>query len=255
MVSATCADAATLASHIALVARSALTPGRIANEPDKRRSVSGILCSASGRPVHWSSSRRRLVAHSSTEAEYIFADTASRDLICLRNLAAQLRVPLATRPPTLRDDDKPVVKYRHGRIIVDNRLDVALHPDNRVAVDIGHARGWTKRTKHMDVRCVSFTSSHISKLGGALVDRGRRKWQRREPAPLPTQFLPARRGLLPQFVHATVQCRVPARPRRHLGGGEPGCWDVGSARPCLRVSVGGRPCSHVWDPFGRSLPA
>lgn len=123
-----------------------------ASDPDTRRSVTGVVCTASDQPVLWSSARQKVVTHSSTEAEYVAANHAARDLVYLVNLARELRVPLVTRPPTLRVDDKPATRYHHGRIVVDERPDIPLMMDNKGAIDIGHARGPTKRTKHLDVK-------------------------------------------------------------------------------------------------------
>jgi hypothetical protein len=70
----------------------------------------------------------------------------------LAQLADDLRVPLVKRSTTLSIDDKPVATYHNGVVITDERPDNALHVDNKGAIDIAHAHGLTKRTKHPDVR-------------------------------------------------------------------------------------------------------
>jgi hypothetical protein len=130
----------------------AATDSDYASDVDTRRSVSGVLVTVNGQPVFWSSSRQHTVSHSSTEAEYIAADTGARVLVWLAALADDFRVPLARRPTTLTIDDKPAARYHDGRITVDNRADLAIHVDNSGAIDMAYASGPTKRTKHLDVR-------------------------------------------------------------------------------------------------------
>jgi hypothetical protein len=112
-----------------------------------------------GSPVLWSSSCQTTVTkcqttvtNSSTEAEYISADAGARVLVCLAQLADDLRVPVVKRSTTLTIDDKPAATYRNGVVITDERPDVALHVDNNGAIDMTHAQGPAKRTKHLDVR-------------------------------------------------------------------------------------------------------
>jgi hypothetical protein len=116
------------------------------NCTDTRASISGVLVTVNGSPVHWSSSRQTKVTHSSTEAEYIAADAGARVLVRLAQLADDLRVPLVKRSTTLTIDD------RNSVVITDERPDVALYVDNKGAIDLAHAHGPTKRTKHLDVR-------------------------------------------------------------------------------------------------------
>jgi hypothetical protein len=50
-------------------------------------------------------------------------------------------------PASARDRD-----YNNGMVSTDERPDVTLHVDNNGAIDMAHAHGPTKRTKHLDVR-------------------------------------------------------------------------------------------------------
>jgi hypothetical protein len=122
------------------------------NCTDTRASMSGVLATVNGSPVHWSSSRQKTVTHSSTEAEYIATDAGARVLVWLAQLADDLLVPLVKCSTTLTTDDKPAAAYHIGVVIIDERPDVALHADNKGAIDMAHAHGPTKRSKHLDVR-------------------------------------------------------------------------------------------------------
>jgi hypothetical protein len=71
--------------------------------------------------------------------------------VWLDQLSDDLRVPLVKRSTTLAIDDKPAATYHNGVVITDDRPDVALDVDNKGAIDMAHAHGPTKRTKHLDV--------------------------------------------------------------------------------------------------------
>ena len=99
----------------------------------------------------WTSSRQATVTHSSTESEYIAADTGARILVWLASLANELRIPLKQKT-MLKIDDKPQTKYHDGKIIEDTRNDLKCLVDNKGAFDIANSYGPSKRTKHLDVR-------------------------------------------------------------------------------------------------------
>lgn len=123
-----------------------------ASDPDTRRSITGGLILASGQPVTWMSARQKTVTHSSTEAEYIAADTGTRTLVWLLKFADELDVPLVKRQRTLRISDKPATRYHDGEIIPDHRPEAQLKIDNTGAIAIAQASSPTRRTKHLDVR-------------------------------------------------------------------------------------------------------
>ncbi len=52
-----------------------------ASDLDTQRSISGTLGLLGDQPVVWTSARQKTVTHSSTEAEYVAADTGARTLI------------------------------------------------------------------------------------------------------------------------------------------------------------------------------
>lgn len=131
---------------------SCYTDSDYAADPDTRRSVTGLLVLASNQPIAWASARQATVTHSSTEAEFIAADTGARALTWLASLANELRIPVVARPASLPIDDKPATKYHDGHIVVDTGDDLLLLTDNKGAFDISHIHGPSKRTKHLSVR-------------------------------------------------------------------------------------------------------
>ena len=128
------------------------TDSDYAADRDTRRSITGLIVLAMKQPIVWASARQATVTHSSTEAEYIAADTGAKVLTWLATLADELRIPVVKRPVSLRIDDKPATKYHEGTIIKDNLNDLLLLTDNKGAFDIAHTNGPSKRTKHLDVR-------------------------------------------------------------------------------------------------------
>jgi hypothetical protein len=111
-----------------------------------------VLVTVNGSPVYCSSSHQTTVTHSKTEAEYIAADAGARVLVWLTQPADDLRVSLVKSSTSLTIDDKPAATYHNGVEITDERRDLALRVDNKGAIDMAHAHGPTKRTKHLDVR-------------------------------------------------------------------------------------------------------
>ena len=59
-----------------------------------RHSISGSVFMFCGGAISWSSRKQPLVALSSTEAEYIAASDAARELIWLRNLISEITLPI-----------------------------------------------------------------------------------------------------------------------------------------------------------------
>lgn len=83
-----------------------------------RRSLSGLIVFDSGQPIIWASVGQLTVTHSSTKAEYISADTGTKTMTWLENLADKLKSPLKTKTE-LRIDNKPETKYHEGNIVSD----------------------------------------------------------------------------------------------------------------------------------------
>jgi hypothetical protein len=74
---------------------------------DTRRSVTRVLLTVNGAPVHWVSSCQRTVTLSSSEAEYTAVSRVARDISWLTALARGMRIPLANDGAARRVDDKP----------------------------------------------------------------------------------------------------------------------------------------------------
>jgi hypothetical protein len=104
---------------------SAYSDADYAGDTVTRRSTSGIVCQYMGGSISWSSQKQRSVALSTTEAEYIAASEAAKDIIWLARLL--------------------------GEITVLNAIPL-LHIDNLSAVKLVKNPVFHRRSKHIDVR-------------------------------------------------------------------------------------------------------
>jgi hypothetical protein len=96
-----------------------------AGETSTRRSTTGVVCKFMGAAVTWLSQRQKCVAVSTTEAEFVAASEATKELIWLQRLLCELT--------NLKDI--PV-----------------LYVDNLSAVKLVKNPVFHKRSKHIDVR-------------------------------------------------------------------------------------------------------
>lgn len=119
---------------------------------DTRRSVSGNLLLANGQPIMWGASLHSFPGHSSTETEFISADTGARNLMCMSRLADEMHIPMQKQVANLIVDNKPSIRYHEGVILENDANDLHLLVDNKGAYDIANSYGPSKRTKHMEVR-------------------------------------------------------------------------------------------------------
>jgi hypothetical protein len=97
-----------------------------ASDVNNCKSMSGFVFMLGGTAVSWSSKKQTSVALSSTEAEYIAAAHAMKEVVWLRRLLIELGLDL----------DSPTV----------------LHVDNQSAIAIVHNPEFHDRTKHIEVR-------------------------------------------------------------------------------------------------------
>lgn len=97
-----------------------------ASDVNDRKSTSGFVFMLAGGAICWSSKKQASVALSSTEAEYIAAAHASKEVVWLRRLLSELGQ--APNAPT------------------------RLHIDNQSAIAIAKNPEFHDRTKHIDVR-------------------------------------------------------------------------------------------------------
>jgi hypothetical protein len=103
------------------------TDSDYAGDRENRKSTSGYVFMACGGAISWTSRQQTSVALSTTEAEYVAATEACKELIWLNRLMKDLSI-LSTLPP-------PV-----------------LYIDNQAALSLARNPSHHSRTKHIDVR-------------------------------------------------------------------------------------------------------
>ena len=91
-----------------------------AGNPDNGRSTSGYVLRIGSGAISWSSRLQGLVAQSTTEAEFIAAVDAGREIVWMRNLLTELGYSLS-EPSILRIDNQSAVTVsknpeHHGRM-------------------------------------------------------------------------------------------------------------------------------------------
>jgi hypothetical protein len=64
-----------------------------ANDPDRRRSISGYLFTLGGGVISWSSKKQQMVAASSCKAEYMATSHCAKEALWLRSLLGCLGLP------------------------------------------------------------------------------------------------------------------------------------------------------------------
>jgi hypothetical protein len=107
---------------------------------EHRHAISGYAFLIDGGAISWSSRKQELVTLSTAEAEYVAATHASKEVIWLRRLLAEL-FPTTMRTPT------------------------TLYCDNQAALKLATDDNFRARTKHIDVRyhfiCQVIAHGHI----------------------------------------------------------------------------------------------
>jgi ATP-binding cassette subfamily B (MDR/TAP) protein 1 len=101
------------------------TDSDMAGDMDKRKSTSGYLFTFAGGAVSWQSKLQKCIALSTTEAEYIAATDASKELLWMKNFLKELSV---------------------------KQEKFTLHCDSQSAIDLSKNSTYHSRTKHIDVR-------------------------------------------------------------------------------------------------------
>ena len=97
-----------------------------ANDINDRRSIGGYVFLLAGGAVSWSAQKQRIIAQSSTEAEYIAGALASNESIWLRRLLSELDQTQLN--PT------------------------SLNTDNQASISLARNPVFHKATKHIEVR-------------------------------------------------------------------------------------------------------
>ena len=93
---------------------------------EHRRAITGYVFMVDGAAVSWMSKKQELVTLSTTEAEYVAATHAAKELVWLRRLFKELFSPI----------DGPTT----------------LHSDNKSAIALANGGQYHARTKHIDIR-------------------------------------------------------------------------------------------------------
>ncbi|CAL1376996.1 unnamed protein product [Linum trigynum] len=99
-----------------------------------RRSMTGYYIQLGGAPVSWRAKKQRVVARSSVEVEYRAMASATSEVLWLRFLLGELRVP--QQAPTI------------------------LYCDNQAALHIAANPVFHERTKHVEMDCY-FVREHL----------------------------------------------------------------------------------------------
>jgi hypothetical protein len=73
------------------------------------RSVTGYVFFFAGGPISWRSRRQRSVALSSTEAEYIAASDAAREVVWLRRLFSEMMFIKLEKPTVVYEDNQGAI--------------------------------------------------------------------------------------------------------------------------------------------------
>ena len=93
--------------------------------PDSRKSLSGYLIMLNGGPVQWKSKVQSIVAHSSTEAEYIAVSVVCNEIVWIKRVLDFLGYSQHT---------------------------TSIHVDNRSAICLAESEKDDRRTRHIDVK-------------------------------------------------------------------------------------------------------
>ena len=95
---------------------------------DTRRSTSGFLIKMGSGAVSWSAKKQTTVADSSTEAEYVSASSAGREILWMRNLLTEIGVEVKGPSPLMVDNQSALRVLKnpehHGRM---KHIDVKYH--------------------------------------------------------------------------------------------------------------------------------
>ena len=95
---------------------------------DQGRSTSGVLLKLGGTAVHWSSNRQDVVAVSSTEAEYIAASEAAKDVHSCRVFLAEIGIAQAESTPLFIDNETAIrMAFEEGNVHRRRHIEVRHH--------------------------------------------------------------------------------------------------------------------------------
>ncbi|MCO5547145.1 hypothetical protein L7F22_000587 [Adiantum nelumboides] len=93
-----------------------------------RHSTSGYVFTIAGGAITWTSKHQTTIAHSSTEAEYVAASLASREVLWLSQLIYEMRLPIPMDPSP-----------------------ISLYCDNQSAIALASAPQLSSKTRHISI--------------------------------------------------------------------------------------------------------
>jgi hypothetical protein len=104
------------------------TDSDLARDMDERKNTSGVLFFLGRSPVSWQSTKQRIVAQSSCEAEYIAAAAGACQAVWLARLLSEIR-DMEVRVPILRIDNKSAISLIKNPVLHDRskHIDVRFH--------------------------------------------------------------------------------------------------------------------------------
>jgi len=127
-----------------------------ANDPVKRKSTSGYVVLFNGTPISWYSCLQSVIALSSTEAEYIAAAEATREVVYLRSFVDFIHNP-EPGPTTIFEDNQGTihlvnnpVHHRRSKHIdlrwhyIRDKQELGVIKMEKVHTDLNHADIFTK---------------------------------------------------------------------------------------------------------------
>lgn len=98
-----------------------------AGDKTDRKSTSGYVFLLGGGAVAWSSRKQTAVATSSTEAEYIAASFACKELLWIRQLLTDMQIPVS-KPTVVYEDNQGCIRLISGRSGARTKhIDVSYH--------------------------------------------------------------------------------------------------------------------------------
>ena len=104
-----------------------------AGDKDDSKSTSGYLFSLSRASICWKSRKQKLIALSSTEAEYIALTEAAKEASWLRTLYMEIRSRLNIEKVSLQGS-------------------IPIHADNQASIHMAKIPRFHERTKHIGIR-------------------------------------------------------------------------------------------------------
>ena len=110
-----------------------VTDSDYAGDRNNRRSTSGYVFMLCGGAISWKARQQTSVALSSTEAEYVAATEACKEMIWLNQIMKDLSIPAILG-------------------LLDGLLPPVLYIDNQAALSLARNPSFHSRTKHIDVR-------------------------------------------------------------------------------------------------------